>query len=248
LPTRARSLPLSLSRCSVGPSCRCRSFPRALSLSLCPAIPTYQSSLTSRPRSPYRGRTHVRAFSGHVPAPVPLLSLATCSPTSPHSFAPSAKPSRPLSRSAHTCRELRHRPPMTTACSMAAVAPVPHPAPRLAPPYCQLLGTPFGVPFPSLLRPVHAHWIVSCAARAPLPSTRGSIAPPSFSKRPRVRTRGEHPSHAFILPSITSAPAQLLTGVSCVAAEPFPPRSALSGAPVPGLRPRSCSPCCAERV
>jgi hypothetical protein len=49
---------LSLSRCSVGPSYRHHSFPspRPLSLSLCPAVPTCQSSLTSRPRSPHHGR------------------------------------------------------------------------------------------------------------------------------------------------------------------------------------------------
>jgi hypothetical protein len=81
------------------------------------------------------------------------------------------------------------------------------------------------VPFPSLLRPVRAHRSISCAAGAPPPSTRGSIAPPPFSKRLGVRTRGEHPSHAFISPSITPAPTQLLPGVSCAAAEPFHLRS-----------------------
>jgi hypothetical protein len=71
----------SLSRCSVGPSCQRRSLPPRL-LSLCPAVPTCQSSLTSRPRSPRRGRAHDRVFSGHVPAPASLLSPAPCSPTS----------------------------------------------------------------------------------------------------------------------------------------------------------------------
>jgi hypothetical protein len=59
--------------------------------SLYPAVPTCPSSLTSRPRSPRRGRAHVPAFFGHVLAPGPLLSRAPCSPTSPRSFAPSAK-------------------------------------------------------------------------------------------------------------------------------------------------------------
>jgi hypothetical protein len=123
------SLSLSLSRCSVGLICR-RCFPRACPLSLCLVVLTCQPSLTSRPRSPRRGRTHVRAFSVHVRAPAPLLSLAPCSPTSPRSFAPSAKSSRPLSRSTHACRELRHRPPSTVACSAATVAFAPCPVPR----------------------------------------------------------------------------------------------------------------------
>jgi hypothetical protein len=74
-------------------------FPRALSL--CPTVPTCQPSLTSRPRSPRRGRAHDRAFSCHVLASVPLLSPAPYSPTSPRSFAPPAKPSRPLALPTH---------------------------------------------------------------------------------------------------------------------------------------------------
>jgi hypothetical protein len=62
-----------------------------------PPSPPISSSATSHPRSPRRGHAHVHAFSGHVHAPAPLLSPAPCSPTSPLSFAPSAKPSRPLS-------------------------------------------------------------------------------------------------------------------------------------------------------
>ena len=99
-----------------------------------------------------------------------------------------------------------------------------------------------------LLRLVHAHQSSSCAVGAPPSSTRGSTAPLPFSKRPRVRTRGEHPSHAVISPSIIPAPAQLLARVSCAAAEPFLPRSVFSGAPVSVMRPRSCSPCRTERV
>jgi hypothetical protein len=78
---------------------------RARSLSLCPTDPPVSASLTSRPRSPRRGRARVRAFSGHDRAPAPLLNPAPCSPTSPPSFAPSAQLSRPLSRSAHANRE-----------------------------------------------------------------------------------------------------------------------------------------------
>jgi hypothetical protein len=99
-------------------------------LSLCPAVPTCQPSLTFRPRSPRRGRAQVHAFSCHVRAPVPLLSPTTCSPTSPLSFAPSAQLPCPLSRSARANRELRHCPTTPTACSMAVVAPVPRLVPR----------------------------------------------------------------------------------------------------------------------
>jgi hypothetical protein len=43
-------------------------------------------------------------------------------------------------------------------------------------------------------------------SRSSPPSTRGSTAPPPFSKCPAVRTRGEQPSHVFISPSITQCP------------------------------------------
>jgi hypothetical protein len=69
----------------------------AHSPSLCPAVPTCQPSSTFRPRSPRRGRTHDRAFPGHVRAPAPLLSPVPCSPTSPLSFEPSTQHSRPVS-------------------------------------------------------------------------------------------------------------------------------------------------------
>jgi hypothetical protein len=73
--------PLSLARAASVPDRRASPVganPSALtpSLSLCPAVPTYQPSLTSRPRSPRRGRAHVRAFSSHVLSLVPLLSPA----------------------------------------------------------------------------------------------------------------------------------------------------------------------------
>ena len=126
LSAQPRAPPLSLSLCPVGQPCWCCcSRPCALSPSLCSAIPTCQPSSTSCPRSPRRGRAHVRAFSAHVPMSSPLLSPAPCSPTSPRSFAPSAKPPRPLSRSAHACRELRHRP--------RRLLPVQRPPPRPRP-------------------------------------------------------------------------------------------------------------------
>jgi hypothetical protein len=96
-------------------------------LSLCLAVPTCQPSLTSRPQSPRRRRAHDRTFSGHVPVPVPFLSPAPCSPTSSHSFAPSANPPRPLSRSTHASRELRHRPPSTFVVLLSPSRPRPVP-------------------------------------------------------------------------------------------------------------------------
>jgi hypothetical protein len=103
------SLSLSLSR---GPDLSALVLSRAPALPLsAPPSPPVSSSLTSRPRSPRRGRAHVRTFSGHVRAPAPLLSPAPYSPTSPRPFTPSAILARPLSRSAHACREPHHRPP-----------------------------------------------------------------------------------------------------------------------------------------
>jgi hypothetical protein len=79
---------------------------RALAPSLsAPPTPPVSVSLTSRPRSPRRGRAHVCSFSSHDRAPAPLLNPAPCSPTFPLPFAPSAQLSHPLSRSAHTNRE-----------------------------------------------------------------------------------------------------------------------------------------------
>jgi hypothetical protein len=129
-PERTHSLSLTLAALWDRAISTILSLPHAHSLSLCPAVPTCQPSLTSRPRSPHHGRAHDRAFSGHVPAPVPLLSPAPCSPTSPRSFVPSAKPPHPLSRSAHACRELRHRPPSTAARSAVSITSVPRPVPR----------------------------------------------------------------------------------------------------------------------
>jgi hypothetical protein len=172
-------------------------FPRTLSL--CSAVPTCQPSLTFRPRSPRRGRTHDRAFSGHVRAPAPLLSPAPSSPSPPLSFAPFAQLSRPLARSAHANRELHHRLPTPIACSMATVAPVPRPVPQWASPYCQLLGTPFGVPSPSLLRPVHAYRSVFLRSRSPPPSPHWTPATPSLLRDASASARGEQPAHALNL-------------------------------------------------
>jgi hypothetical protein len=132
------SLSLSLSRCPMGQACRRRFSRPCPRFPLCPADPTCQPSLTSRPRSPHRGRTHVRTFSDHVPAPAPLLSPAPCSPTSPRSLAPSAEPPRPLSRSA---RATRAPPPPTDVCR----------------PFYGRRGTPRRVYYPGKLHPITRH-------------------------------------------------------------------------------------------
>jgi hypothetical protein len=80
-------------------------FPRARPLSL------YRRAHLSiipnlLPTIPRRGCAHDHTFSGHVLTSASLLSPAPCSSTSPRSLAPSAKPPRPLSRSACVTREL----------------------------------------------------------------------------------------------------------------------------------------------
>jgi hypothetical protein len=100
--------------------------PRAR-FSLCPADPTCQLVSNLPHTIPRRGRTHVRAFSGHVLSFAPLLSHAPLlsptpySPTSPRSLALSAEPARPLSRSTRVTRELRHRPPSIAVHSTTAI-------------------------------------------------------------------------------------------------------------------------------
>jgi hypothetical protein len=97
------------------------SLSRRAHLSVIPNLP---------PMIPRRGRAHDHAFSGHVLAPVSLFNPAPYLPTSPPSLAPSAKPPRPLSISAHVTRELRHHPPTSAACSMVAME---QPATSVAP-------------------------------------------------------------------------------------------------------------------
>jgi hypothetical protein len=104
VPTPAHPLSLSL-LCGADLSASFLFPAPALSLSRRPHLSTIPNLSPTIPR---RGRAHVRAFSGHVPTPAPLLSPAPCSPTSPRSLAPSAEPPR-------------HRPPMSSARSMVAV-------------------------------------------------------------------------------------------------------------------------------
>jgi hypothetical protein len=96
--------------------------PLSLSLSLCPTVPTCQSSLTSRPRSPHRGRAHDRAFSSHVRAtrparPPPLSHL--------HPVPSSLALSLALPTRTGSSATIRRRPP-----------PVPWPPLRSCPVQC----------------------------------------------------------------------------------------------------------------
>jgi hypothetical protein len=117
-------------------------------LSLCPAVPTCQLVLNLSPTisSPWT-RPRPRVLRPR-PRPRTPFELAPCSPTPPLSFVPSAQPLRPLSRSAHVCSELRHRLPSTAACSVVAVAPVPHPVPRELRLTVSCSGHPSVCPFP----------------------------------------------------------------------------------------------------
>jgi hypothetical protein len=74
----AHSPSLSLPR---GPKLSAPSSRTRARFSLCPAVPTCQPSSTFCPRSSRRGRTHDRAFSGHIRALALLLSPTPCSPT-----------------------------------------------------------------------------------------------------------------------------------------------------------------------
>jgi hypothetical protein len=125
---RTRALPVSDRRASpVGADPSALTLP-SLSLSLlCGAdlsvlfpsrVPALSLSrrphLSARPQPPAHDlppwtRTRPRVLR-HVCAPAPLLSLAPCSPTSPLSFAPSAKSSRPLS----LCPRVQGAPPPPT--------------------------------------------------------------------------------------------------------------------------------------
>jgi hypothetical protein len=124
----ARALPLSLllprgpvlSAPFLAPACPLSLF-RGAHLSARPQPPTHV---------PRHGRAHDRAFSGHLCTSSPLLSPGLRSPTFPRSLAPSAKPSRPLSRSAHATRKLCRRSPKTVVRSATAVDPVPRFLPR----------------------------------------------------------------------------------------------------------------------
>jgi hypothetical protein len=224
VPTRAPSLSLSFSRCPVGQVYRCRSS-RTRAASLCPADPTCQLVPNLPPMIPHRGRAHDCAIFGHIRTssprtPLAHLSLLTC-PLS-QTLSPS------LSLCAH---DQRAPPPPTVDCrpfcdrrrarapSVASVSSALPSATRdtlwFALPLFSL---------PGLRSPERF-----LRNRSPTAVDPRLHHPPLFSKRPKVHTRGEHPSHAFISPSIAPKPAQLLTGVSCAATGLFPPRSVFSG-------------------
>jgi hypothetical protein len=102
----------------------------ALTLLLCPVVPTCQPSLTSRQRSlPPWTRPHLCVLQ-----PRPL----TCAPFEPRALlahlpslicALSQTPSPSLSL-CHASRELRHRPPSAAARSAVTVVSAPRPVPR----------------------------------------------------------------------------------------------------------------------
>jgi hypothetical protein len=181
-------------------------FPRVLSL--CPAVPTCQSSLTSRPRSPRRTRAHVHAFSDHVLASVPLLSPAPCSPTSPRSFVPSAKSPHPLSLSLCPREQRALPPPVVDCCLFCGHRRVRTPS-RATVSSALLLAAhrsyscaaryPLSLPFPSLFRPVHAHRSDSCAAGYPPSLPRRVLAPPPLPRDSSATPQGEQPARTLNL-------------------------------------------------
>jgi hypothetical protein len=162
-----------------------------------PPTPPVSASLTSRPRSPRRGRAHDRAFSGHDRAPAPLLNPAPCSPTSPLPFAPSAQLSRPLSRSSHANREpppppadvhrLFHGRRCTRALSRATVSFA------LPPPTRDTLRC--APSFPSSAGPRSPEWFL--CSRSSAPSPRRVPVPPPLPRASSVSPQGEQPPRAL---------------------------------------------------
>jgi hypothetical protein len=116
----AHSPSLSLPR---GPELSVPSSRTRARFSLCPAVPTCQPSSTFRPRSPRHGRTHDRAFSGHIRAPAPLLSPCPARP-------PLLSHLRPLPNSLALSLALPRR---TGSSTTARRRPLPVPWPPLRP-------------------------------------------------------------------------------------------------------------------
>jgi hypothetical protein len=229
-PTHAPSLPLSL---AVPWARFVGAVPLAhvSSLSLCPTNPTCQLVPNLPPTIPCRGRAHDRAISGHLHRSSPLLSPAPHLPTFPRSLAPQPNP---LALSLALCARQER-----SATAHRRLSSVLRPSSSPCPVFC-LSEFQLAVSYSGPER-----FLRSRSPAAVDPRLHRTLP---FSKRPGVRTQGEHPSHAFITPSIAPEPAQLLTGVSCAAVGLFPPWSTLSGAPVPVLRPRSCSSCRLEHA
>jgi hypothetical protein len=175
-----------------------------------PPTPLVSASLTSRPRSPRRGRAHHRAFSGHDRAPAPLLNPAPCSPTSPLPFVPSAQ----LSCSADANRE----PPPSLAdvhrlfygrrCARApssAIVSFTLPLATRDTLRCAL-------PLSGLLGPCSPEWF--CAAGAPPPSPRRVPVPLPLPRASSASPQGEQPPCAPISLCTALLNAQFLTRVA----------------------------------
>jgi hypothetical protein len=205
---------LSPSRCSVGPICRRRSF-SPCTLSLYPADPTCQSSLTSRPRCPAVG------------APTSAHSLATSPPLRPFWAPGPARPPPPahlrpqlnplaLSLTLRARPEPRHRPPTSTARSTVVVE---LPATFVAPVSSALSpatwNTPKFAPDPSSLPCPHSPEIFPCSrSSATITPSRPCVRPqpldlgrPSESGRFRFNQSGsDHNPPIQIQPPFSLSP------------------------------------------
>jgi hypothetical protein len=107
--------------------------------------------------------------------------------------------------------------------------------------------TPRFPPTP-LVCPVRAHQSSPRVTGAPPPSTRGVPASPPLLRCSSVSSRGEQTPCAHISLFIALFFARFIAGVDSHRRWATPPRSAPSGAPVPALCPRSCSPCRPEHA
>jgi hypothetical protein len=76
----------------------------------------------------------------------------------------------------------------------------------------RFIETPFGVPFPSLFRPVRAHQSDSCAAGAPPPEPRRILVPPPLLRDPSASPQGEQLARALNLVVTALLLMRLLAG------------------------------------
>jgi hypothetical protein len=197
---------------------RLGSFPPLLpptpTLSLCPAVPTCQLVLNlpptislpwTRPRPRVlrpRPRPHAPFEPLALLAHLSSLICALCPTLSPSLLLCPRVQRAPPPPAVDRCLFRGHR--RARAPSSATVSSA----------LLQLLGTPFGVPFPSLMRLVHAHRSSPCVVGAPPPSPCRALAPPPLLRDASASARGEQPARALNLAIAALFSARLFARVA----------------------------------